>query len=374
LSGNSIGKTLVMTCFGESHGSCIGVTVDGCPAGLPLTEKDLQIELDKRRPGFSSITTSRRERDEAEILSGVFKGYTTGAPITVIVRNRDVDSKPYEKIRDTPRPGHADYPARIRYGSFQDYRGGGRFSGRVTIAFVIAGAISKILLRRIGVEVLAHTIQIGRVKLSSSLSYEEIRRNTYENPVRCADLKVAKEMEEEIIRAAEEGDSVGGIVECLGLNLPIGLGSPIFDTLDGDLAKMLFNIPAVKGVEFGAGFQAASMKGSENNDEYTIREGRVVTTTNNAGGILGGLSTGMPLVARVAFKPTASINRKQKTVDLRTMKETDLILEGRYDPCIVPRAVPVVECSVAFVLADHALRQGFIPQVLSLNRKGELKD
>lgn len=365
MSGNSIGKVLVMTCFGESHGCCIGVTIDGCPAGLPLTEDDLQVELDKRRPGFSSIATSRRERDRAEIISGVFKGYTTGAPITVIVRNIDVDSEPYEKIKDIPRPGHADYTARIRYGGFHDYRGGGRFSGRVTVAFVVAGAISKILLRRIKVEVLAHTVQIGGIKATSSLSYDKIRINTYKNPVRCADLKIAEEMEEEITRVAREGDSLGGVVECLGLNLPVGLGSPIFDSLDGDLAKMLFDIPAVKGVEFGAGFNVASMKGSENNDEYIICEGKVVTSTNNAGGILGGLSTGMPLTVRVAFKPTASITKKQRTVDLRTVKESDLRLEGRHDPCIVPRAVPVVECSVAFILADHALRQGLIPQVLT---------
>jgi len=282
----------------------------------------------------------------------------------MIIRNRDVDSRPYEAIRDTPRPGHADYPAKIRYGGFNDYRGGGRFSGRVTAAYVMAGAIAKKLLKIFDVEVLAHTVQIGRVKLTKPITHDDIRLRVYQNPVRCADPEAAELMEDEILKAAREGDSVGGIVEGLAINVPAGLGDPIFDSLDADLAKMIFNIPAVKGVEFGVGFKAASMRGSENNDQYTIRDGRVVTLTNNAGGILGGLSTGMPIVVRVAFKPTPSISKRQRTVNIKRMEEVELELKGRHDPCIVPRAVPIVEACMAIVLADHMIRAGIIPRVL----------
>ncbi len=364
MSGNSIGKSFVLTCFGESHGKCVGAVIDGCPAGLPLSEKDIQTELDKRRPGVSKISSQRQEEDVANLLSGVYKGFTTGAPICVLVWNRDVDSKPYELIKDKPRPGHADYPARLRYGGFNDYRGGGRFSGRVTVAYTAAGAIAKKLLNTIKVEVLAHTVQIGSVKLSKKAGYEDVRRNVYRNAVRCADPETAEAMENEILRAAKEGDSVGGIVECLALGVPVGLGDPIFGSLDADLAKMLFDVPAVKGVEFGAGFGAAALRGSQNNDQYAVKGNRIVTLTNNAGGVLGGLSTGMPIVVRAAFKPTASIAKEQRTVDLTEKREVDLKLAGRHDPCIVPRAVPVVESCVATVLVDHSIRMGVIPQKL----------
>ena len=364
MNGNSIGKALVLTCFGESHGACIGAVIDGCPAGLPLTKQDIQAEVNKRRPGFTQLSTKRREKDKVEILSGVYRGYTTGAPICMIVRNLDIKSEKYEKMRYKPRPGHADYTAYMKYSGYNDYRGGGRFSGRITVAYVMAGAIAKKLLRAINVEVLAHTTQIGKVKVKRSLSYEDIRRNTYQNPVRCADPEIAHLMEKEILEAAREGDSVGGIVEGVALNLPVGLGEPIFDSLDADIARMMFNIPAVKGVEFGAGFQSASMRGSENNDQYAIKEGRIITLTNNSGGILGGISNGMPLIVRVAFKPTPSVSKKQRTVDLRMKKETWIEVSGRHDPCIVPRAVPVAEACLAFVLADHAIRSQKIPRVL----------
>ena len=311
------------------------------------------------------MSTSRLEEDRVEILSGVYRGYTTGAPICMVVWNRDVNSKPYEAIRFKPRPGHADYPAAIKYGGFNDYRGGGRFSGRMTAAYVMAGAVAKRLLKFSGIEVLAHTVQIGEVRLSREVSYEEIRRNVYQNAVRCADPETAVLMENVVLEAVEEGDSVGGVVEGLALNVPTGVGEPIFDSLDSDLAKTLFNIPAVKGVEFGAGFRAASMGGSENNDQYAVRNGKVITLTNNAGGILGGLSTGMPIVVKVAFKPTPSISKKQRTVDLKEMKEVELELEGRHDPCIVPRAVPVVEACIAIVLADHMIRANRIPKTLN---------
>ncbi|MBS7606912.1 MAG: chorismate synthase [Candidatus Bathyarchaeia archaeon] len=366
MNGNSIGKSLVLTCFGESHGACIGVVLDGCPAGLPLSESDVQTELDKRRPGFSDISTSRREEDKVEIISGVYRGYTTGAPICMIVRNRDVDSSPYESVMFKPRPGHADYTARIKYGGYNDPRGGGRFSGRITAAYIMAGAVAKKLLSLIGVEVLAHTVQVGRVRVEGEVSYDDVRRNVYANPVRCAVPELAERMVEEVLSAAREGDSVGGVVEGIALNVPAGLGEPIFDSLDADIAKMLFNIPAVKGVEFGAGFKMASMRGSEANDQYAVRNGKVITLTNNAGGIIGGISNGMPIKVKVAFKPTPSISRRQRTVNLETMSEEEIQVAGRHDPCIVPRAVPVVEACLAFVIADHALRAGKIPRVIKI--------
>jgi len=364
MSGNSIGKEFVVKCFGESHGKCISVVIDGCPAGLPLTERDLQAELDKRRPGISKIVSQRFEEDKAEIISGIFKGFTTGAPLGMLVWNKEVDSTPYEAIKHTPRPGHADYPAFVKYGGFRDYRGGGRFSGRITAAFVMAGAVAKKLLATRKIEVLAHTVEIGGVKIIRKPTINEIKRNVYMNPVRCANLKVAGKMEKAILNAKREGDSVGGIVECVATNVPVGVGSPVFDSLDADIAKILFDIPAVKGVEFGAGFEVAWLRGSENNDAYAIRGGKIVTLTNNAGGILGGLSSGMPIVVRAAFKPTPSINKKQRTVDLRKMKETEIKIAGKHDPCIVPRAVPVLESCVAIVLVDHMLRDHMIPKVL----------
>lgn len=366
MAGNSFGKAFVITCFGESHGKCVGLIIDGCPAGLPLSEKDIQTELDKRKPGTTSISTPRVEEDKAEILSGVFRGYTTGAPICIIVWNKSIDSEPYEEIKAKPRPGHADYTAYLRYGGFNDYRGGGRFSGRITIAYVMAGAVAKKLLKIIGTEILAHTVQIGKIKLSKKVSYEEIRRNVYENAVRCADPQTTALMEKEILKVKKEGDSIGGIVECIALNYPAGIGDPIFDSLDADIAKIMFNVPGVKGVEIGAGFNAAPMKGSENNDQFKIENGKVVTETNNCGGILGGISNGMPITAKIAFKPTSSIIKKQKTVNIERMEEAELKLSGKHDPCIVPRAVPVVESCMAVVLVDYAIRLERIPLVLKV--------
>ena len=364
LGDNSIGKEFVMTCFGESHGKCVGVIIDGCPAGLPLHEKDIQKELDKRIPPQPEIVSARREKDVVEILSGTFNGYTTGAPICVLVWNKDVIPDEYELAKDTPRPGHADYPARIKYGSFNDYRGGGRFSGRITAAFVMAGAIAKKLLGLFGIDVLAYAIEIGNVKIRKKPTLEEIRGNTYKTSVRCPDLESAREMEEAILRVKREGDSVGGVVECVASNVPVGVGEPLFDSLDADIAKVLFDVPAVKGVEFGAGFEAARLRGSKNNDPYVIRNGKVVALTNNAGGVLGGLSSGMPILVRAAIKPTPSISKGQRTVDLSKMKETLIKVMGRHDSCIVPKAVPVIESAVAIVLADHMLRSGIIPKVL----------
>ena len=364
LAGNSIGKELGVTSFGESHGKYIGVVVDGCPAGLPLSETDVQAELDRRLPLQPKIVSGRIEKDAVEILSGVFNGFTTGAPISMIVENKEADSSDYEAIKDLPRPGHADYTARIKYGGFSDYRGGGRFSGRVTVAMIMAGAVAKKLLRVFDVDVLAYTKAIGNVVMGKSLGFEEIRKRRYETAVRCPDLACAEAMEEAIVKARKEGDSLGGIIECLALNVPAGVGEPLFDSLDADIAKMLLTIPAVKGVEFGAGFQAAELRGSENNDAFQMREGKVDVLSNNAGGILGGISSGMPIMVRVAVKPTPSIAKEQRTVNLSKMENTTIKITGRHDPCVVPKAVPVVESAVAIILADHMIRAGFIPKVL----------
>jgi len=360
---NTIGTAYRVTSFGESHGACVGVVVDGCPAGHRISLEAIQREMDRRRPGRSSVSTSRSEQDRVEVLSGVFKGVTTGAPICMVVWNRDADSSPYDRIRDTPRPGHADYTASVRYGGHQDHRGGGRFSGRNTAGLVMAGALAKQVLIRLGVEVLGYTKQIGEVVASESTP-QEIRDRGEANPVRCPHKASADGMMAAIEEARKSGDSLGGKVACMALNVPPGLGQPIFDTLEGDLAKALFSVPAVKAVEFGAGVSHASMKGSESNDQYAIEDGQVRTTTNNSGGIHGGISNGMPITCLVTFKPTPSIPRPQRTVNLATYEETTVEVTGRHDPCIVPRAVPVVESVVAMVLLDHALRIGIMGQVL----------
>jgi len=364
LAGNSIGKEFVVTSFGESHGKCVGVVIDGCPAGLPLSEKDIQAELNRRIPLQPKIVSGRIERDVVEILSGVFNGFTTGAPISMMVENKEADSSDYEAIKDLPRPGHADYTARIKYGGFNDYRGGGRFSGRVTVALIMAGAVAKKLLSTFDVDFLAYTKAISNVKMDKTLGFEEIRKRRYEAAVRCPDLTCAEAMEGAIVNARKEGDSLGGIIECIALNVPAGVGEPLIDALDADIAKMLLAVPAVKGVEFGAGFKAAELRGSENNDAYLIQNGKIVALTNNAGGVLGGLSSGMPIIVRVAVKPTSSIAKEQRTVDLQKMEDATLKIKGRHDPCVVPKAVPVVESAVAIILADHMIRAGFIPKML----------
>jgi chorismate synthase len=364
LAGNSIGKEFTVTTFGESHGKYVGVVIDGCPAGLPLSESDFQEELDQRIPAQSKIVSPRVEKDTVKILSGIFNGLTTGAPIALMVENKKIQSKDYEEIKNLPRPGHSDYPARVRYGGFNDYRGGGRFSGRITVSLIMAGTIAKKLLCKYGVEVLAYTSAIGQVKTDRKFSVSEIRKNHYLAATRCPDLVSAKKMEDAIINAKEANDSLGGIIECLALNMPAGIGEPLYDSLDADLAKSLFGIPAVKGVEFGAGFLAAELKGSENNDAFLLKNGEVCTSTENAGGILGGLSSGMPIKVRVAIKPTPSIAKEQTTINLSSMEIVTLRVKGRHDPCVVPKAVPVIEAVVAITLADHMIRSGFIPKIL----------
>lgn len=355
---NTIGKALRLTVFGSSHGPAVGCVVDGCPPGLPVSEEGIQKELDLRRPA-EGIGSERREEDRAEILSGLLNGRTTGAPIAILIRNKDKDSSRYETFRRIPRPSHADFPAMMKYGKDHDIRGGGQFSGRMTAPIVAGGAIAKLMLERIGVQVMAYTRAIGTVvdKIPRLPGDLESARG---NAIRAATSSLAESMRREILAAKEGGDSVGGVIRCIATGLPVGVGEPFFDTLEGELAKMVFAIPAVRGVEFGAGFRAARMRGSEHNDPYAVRDGKVVTLTNNAGGVVGGLSNGMPVEFDVAFKPTASISREQQSVDLVTMEPATLRVQGRHDPCVVPRAVVVVEAAAALVLADLCARGGFL--------------
>jgi chorismate synthase len=363
---NSLGEAFRITSFGESHGEVIGIVIDGCPAGLELSVADIQREADKRRSGAGRpLATARREEDRVEILSGVFNGRTTGAPVTLIIRNRDTDSAQYEKIKDLARPGHADFTASRKYGGFNDWRGSGRFSGRVTAGFVMAGAVAKKLLTTIGIDITAHVVEIGGIEAAPPDDINEIRSVAATNEVTCADPSAASAMIEAIRTTGSHGDSLGGVIEARAEGLPVGLGEPVFDTLEGVLARAYFAIPAVKAVEFGAGRAVARLKGSENNDEFMIKEGQVVTRTNNSGGILGGISDGMPLVARLAVKPTPSIACRQNTVNLSAGESAVLQVGGRHDTCIVPRAAAVAEAMTAVVLADLALRAGFIERVIT---------
>jgi len=350
MSGNSFGKIFKISTFGESHGPALGVVVEGCPAGLPLKEADIQKELDRRRTGQSKVTTTRKEEDRIQILSGVFEGKTTGTPIGMMVVNVDADSSKYEEIKDLYRPGHADFTYDQKYG-FRDWRGGGRSSARETVGRVAAGAIAKKILAQHKIKVFAFTRQIGQL-VAKQFDPREIEKNI----VRCPDKKVAKQMVDAIMQARKDGDSLGGVIEVVAQGVPPGLGEPVFDRLDADLAKALMCLPAVKGVEIGAGFSVASMRGSECNDVFISKGGRITTKTNNAGGILGGISNGNDIVVRMAVKPTSSIPREQDTVT-RKGKKAKIRVEGRHDPCVAPRAVPMADNMVALVLVDHLLRQ-----------------
>ncbi|WP_456483761.1 chorismate synthase [Methanopyrus kandleri] len=362
---NTLGRLFRVTTWGESHGPALGAVVDGCPAGLPLSEDDVQRELDRRRPGQSGVSTPRLERDRVEILSGVHEGRTLGTPISMIVWNEDVDSSKYEPIRTRPRPGHADVTYRWKYGHV-DYRGGGRASGRTTVGIVMGGAVAKKLLREapsndpLGIEIVGHVVRVGSVEADpGDLSAEEIMQYAESNPVRCADPDAAEEMLGEIERARENGDSVGGTIEVIAENVPPGLGDPVFGRLDGELAGALMNIPAVKAVEVGSGVRCSEMHGSEHNDPIRW-EGHPVVDGDNSGGVLGGISHGGRLVVRVHVKPTPSVSVPQRTVDLESEGEVKIEVEGRHDPCICPRAVPVAESVVAIVLADAVLRAGYV--------------
>jgi chorismate synthase len=356
VAGSSIGRAFVVTTAGESHGPANVVIVDGCPAGLPLSEDDLAIDLARRRPGQSRIVSQRDEADAPRILSGVFEGKTTGTAIAVLIANEDARSRDYGDIRDKYRPGHADYSYDAKYG-FRDYRGGGRASARETVARVAAGAIArKLLARDLGVRIVGYVVQVGDVLASvpdpTAVTHAECEANL----VRCPDAIAAERMIARIDEVRAARDSIGGVAEIVATGVPAGLGEPVFDKLKADLAKALFSVPAVVGVEYGAGFRAAAMRGSEHNDLFTVADGRVTTSDNRHGGMLGGITTGMPIVLRAAVKPTSSLPLEQPTITT-SLEPTTIVTKGRHDPCLLPRFVPIAEAMVAIVLADHHLRQ-----------------
>ena len=352
MSGNSYGTIFKICTWGESHGEGVGVVVDGCPAGLSLKEADIQKELDRRKTGQSKVTTTRKETDLIQILSGVFKGKTTGTPIALWVENQDADSSKYEEIKNKFRPGHADFTYLMKYG-FRDYRGGGRSSARETVGRVAAGAIAKKLLARKRIKIIGYTKQIGPY-IAERMDFKQIEKNI----VRCPDKIIAQKMIDHVLNARKKGDSVGGVVELVVKGVQAGLGDPVFDRLDADLAKAMMSIPAVKGIEVGVGFGAATMYGSECNDPYTTKGTRITTKTNHAGGIHGGISNGSDIILRLVVKPTSSINKIQNTVTTDGEK-TKIRVEGRHDPCVSPRAVPIAEAMVALTLIDHLMRNQF---------------
>ncbi len=353
--GNTFGRLFRITTWGESHGGAVGVVVDGCPSRIPIAEEEIQRELDRRRPGQSLITSQRRETDTVRILSGVFEGLTLGTPISMMVWNKDARSQDYSEMQTAYRPSHADYTYDAKYG-IRDYRGGGRTSARETIGRVAAGTIARKLLHlRAGIEIVAYVSQIHT--LIADIDPRKVRASAVDrNPVRCPDPQAAEAMFQLIDSVRREGDSVGGVIECIIRHVPPGLGTPVFDRLEADLAKAMLSIPATKGFEIGSGFACAAMKGSEHNDLFIERQGKIRTKTNRSGGVQGGISNGEDIFFRVAFKPTATILRPQKTVTPEG-KSTVLKPRGRHDPCVLPRAVPIVEAMAGLVLADHYLLQ-----------------
>lgn len=360
MAGNTFGSAFRITTFGESHGKAIGVIIDGCPAGLEIDDYFIQSELDRRRPGQSKIVTQRDESDTAQILSGVFEGKSTGHPITIVIYNEDQRSKDYSHIADKYRPSHADFTYQMKYG-IRDYRGGGRSSARETAARVAAGAVAKMLLHTEGVKVNAYVSQVGALKTPKS--YKELDFNEIEStPVRCPDLETAEKMIELIQEVKKAGDTIGGIITGVVENCPIGLGEPAFDKLHADLAKAMLSINAAKGFEYGSGFDGITLRGSEHNDAfYTVPRtpngegGQVKTRTNHSGGIQGGISNGEDIYFKVAFKPVATIIPAQESVN-QALESVEVTGRGRHDPCVLPRAVPIVEAMTALVLADHLLR------------------
>jgi chorismate synthase len=356
---NTWGRMFRATTWGESHGPATGVVIDGCPAGLPITHEDIQKELDRRRPGQSTITSQRSERDNAQIFSGIFEDKTLGTPISIIIKNEDADSSAYDELRLVPRPGHADYTFHAKYG-LRDHRGGGRASARETVARVAAGAVAKQLLAQHDIRVLGHVVEIYGIQSKFVFENPEDLMLAEKSIVRCCDAAASDKMVACVERMKRAGDSVGGIAEIVAFNVPTGVGEPVFGKLDAELAKALMSVGAVKAVEIGAGFKSARLKGTEMNDPFIAKSGRIETKTNKAGGILGGISTGAPIICRITVKPTPSVAGQQTSVDLETLQEVDLSISGRHDPCILPRIVPVAEAMVALVLADLMIEGGFI--------------
>ncbi|MDB5283322.1 MAG: chorismate synthase [Bacteroidota bacterium] len=354
MAGNSFGEIFRITTFGESHGAAIGVVIDGCPAGLELDLNFIQHELDRRKPGQSAITTQRKESDTFEILSGIFEGKTIGSPIAAIIKNEDHKPEDYTHLKEAYRPSHADFTYQAKYG-IRDYRGGGRSSARETAARVIAGAIAKQLLTKEGIEVAAYVSSVGTIQLEKNYQQLDLTK-TDSNIVRCPDEQTADKMIAHIQDVRAKGDTVGGIITCVIKNCPVGLGEPVFDKLHADLGKAMLSINAVHGFEYGSGFAGTRKFGSEHNDEFTQNaEKKIVTKTNNSGGIQGGISNGMDIYFNVAFKPVATLMQSQNTVNAEG-EEVEIKGKGRHDPCVVPRAVPIVEAMAALVLVDHLLR------------------
>ncbi|MEK6454342.1 chorismate synthase [Caldifermentibacillus hisashii] len=350
-----MGNKLKLSIFGESHGPAIGITIDGLPPGVAIDMDKVLAEMDRRKPGKSLLSTTRKESDTPEIISGFFNGYTTGAPLTAIIKNSDQRSKVYEDIKNLMRPGHADYPAFVKYGGFHDYRGGGHFSGRITAPLVFAGAVAKQILAEKRIFVGAHVKSISHiddksfqdVEVNQAL-FDELKKQ--ELPL--IDGEKRTEIEEVILQARKDMDSVGGTIECTVIGIPTGIGDPFFNSVESVLAHLIFSVPAVKGIEFGKGFEMTKLRGSETNDAYYYEGDEVKTYTNNNGGITGGITNGMPVLFTVAIKPTSSIAKKQQTINIAEHKNTELVVKGRHDPCIVPRAVPVIEAVTALGILD----------------------
>jgi chorismate synthase len=352
MAGNTFGHIFRVTTFGESHGKLIGVVIDGCPSGVKIDLNKIQQDLDRRKPGQSKITTSRKESDEFEIVSGLYDGLTTGTPIAVLIPNQDSKSKDYEHIKDKFRPSHADYTYQAKYG-VRDHRGGGRSSARETASRVVAGAIAKQVLQRYDIKVFTCVSQVGKIQMQAEINPESFN---IDNDVRCPEAETAEKMYTHIADVKKSGDTIGGVISTIIKGVPIGLGEPVFDRLDADLAKAMLSINASKAFEYGSGFSGVEMNGSDHNDIfYTDEFGAIKTKTNNSGGIQGGISNGMDINFRVAFKPVATIMKEQNSLD-HEAKAVKLKGKGRHDPCVVPRAVPIVEAMTALVILDHFLR------------------
>lgn len=364
---SSVGHSVRLSIFGQSHSEAIGCVVEGLPAGISVDLDELQAFLARRAPGRSDTSTARREPDRPRILSGLVDGHTCGAPLSAIIENTNTRSQDYEGLRRVPRPGHADYAAYVRYGNHHDVAGGGHFSGRLTAPLCIAGGIAlQALEQALGIRVVAHIAQLGPERICDEhLNDMALDPSQVEaigaNELPCISAGAARAMHEAVLAAKSKLDSVGGVIECVAYGMPAGVGDPMFDGLENRIARIAYGIPAVKGVEFGAGFGAAALLGSQNNDPYRIEDERVVCEKNDAGGILGGISTGMPIVWRAAVKPTPSIGKRQDSVDLGSTSDADLVVHGRHDPCIVPRAVPVVEAACALALLDALVDDGAFP-------------
>jgi len=349
---NTIGKLFTFTSFGESHGKGIGGIVDGCPSGIELDEEYIQKELNRRRPGQSDISTPRKEDDKVEFLSGIFEGKTTGTPIAFVIWNENQHSSDYDQLKEVYRPSHADYTYQQKYG-IRDHRGGGRSSARETASRVVAGAIAKLVLKKSGIEITAFTSQVGHIAMTQRVESADLTL-IESNIVRCPDLETAKKMIAYIKQLKEEGDSIGGIISCIIKGVPVGLGEPVFDKLQARLAQAMLSINATHGFDYGKGFEGVSLKGSEMNDEFVKIDEKVTTKTNNSGGVQGGISNGQDIYFRVLFKPVATIAKKQETLDIHE-KEVELEARGRHDPCVLPRAVPIVEAMAAITLLDLLL-------------------